>query len=602
MRGGTRFQHKFFLAAMATAVIALAVAGVLVATTMRRQLDERIESTLTAQTRLAADLLGRGTATMTVKELDDEADRIGELIGARVTFIDNQGRVVGDSSEPLEAIPSMENHAQRPEVIEARERGLGRARRYSATLKFDMLYVAAPVAHPSLAFVRLALPLTDVRHQLQAILTATLTALVLALAGGAGLAWLLSRRIGLRVRQVADVADRYRRGDLTPPLLGYGDDEIGTVARALDESVQEVGRRLNEQARDRSRMEAILTGMVEGVIVVDAQGRLQLVNEAARQMLHLDAPAVGRPYLETIRLPAIGELVAATLHGRVPEPVQFSPPRDDSRTIIARAAPASAEAGSRAGSPTLAGSVLVLHDITDLRRADQIRRDFVANVSHELRTPLTAIRGYIEALSDGDTTGDEQRRFLEIIGRHTQRMERLVKDLLRLARLDAGQETLDQISCDTRSLIEAVVSDLSSEIEARRQRVELTVSTGAESVRVDPAKLHDALRNLVANAITYAPERTVIAIDATRLGPRVEIAVSDSGPGIPDEDRKRVFERFYRVEKSRARDPGGTGLGLAIVKHLVELHGGSARAENRPEGGARFVVELPVRGNLKSEG
>jgi len=602
MRGGTRFQHKFFLAAMATAVIALAVAGVLVATTMRRQLDERIESTLTAQTRLAADLLGRGTATMTVKELDDEADRIGELIGARVTFIDNQGRVVGDSSEPLEAIPSMENHAQRPEVIEARERGLGRARRYSATLKFDMLYVAAPVAHPSLAFVRLALPLTDVRHQLQAILTATLTALALALAGGAGLAWLLSRRIGLRVRQVADVADRYRRGDLTPPLLGYGDDEIGTVARALDESVQEVGRRLNEQARDRSRMEAILTGMVEGVIVVDAQGRLQLVNEAARQMLHLDAPAVGRPYLETIRLPAIGELVAATLHGRVPEPVQFSPPRDDSRTIIARAAPASAEAGSRAGSPTLAGSVLVLHDITDLRRADQIRRDFVANVSHELRTPLTAIRGYIEALSDGDTTGDEQRRFLEIIGRHTQRMERLVKDLLRLARLDAGQETLDQISCDTRSLIEAVVSDLSSEIEARRQRVELTVSTGAESVRVDPAKLHDALRNLVANAITYAPERTVIAIDATRLGPRVEIAVSDSGPGIPDEDRKRVCERFYRVEKSRARDPGGTGLGLAIVKHLVELHGGSARAENRPEGGARFVVELPVRGNLKSEG
>jgi len=602
MRRGTRFQHKFFLAAMATAVIALAVAGVLVATTMRRQLDERIESTLTAQTRLAADLLGRGTATMTVKELDDEADRIGELIGARVTFIDNQGRVVGDSSEPLEAIPSMENHAQRPEVIEARERGLGRARRYSATLKFDMLYVAAPVAHPSLAFVRLALPLTDVRHQLQAILTATLTALALALAGGAGLAWLLSRRIGLRVRQVADVADRYRRGDLTPPLLGYGDDEIGTVARALDESVQEVGRRLNEQARDRSRMEAILTGMVEGVIVVDAQGRLQLVNEAARQMLHLDAPAVGRPYLETIRLPAIGELVAATLHGRVPEPVQFSPPRDDSRTIIARAAPASAEAGSRAGSPTLTGSVLVLHDITDLRRADQIRRDFVANVSHELRTPLTAIRGYIEALSDGDTTGDEQRRFLEIIGRHTQRMERLVKDLLRLARLDAGQETLDQISCDTRSLIEAVVSDLSSEIEARRQRVELTVSTGAESVRVDPAKLHDALRNLVANAITYAPERTVIAIDATRLGPRVEIAVSDSGPGIPDEDRKRVFERFYRVEKSRARDPGGTGLGLAIVKHLVELHGGSARAENRPEGGARFVVELPVRGNLKSEG
>ncbi len=601
MRRATRFQHKFFLAAIATAMIALAVAGVLIATAMRRQLDERIESTLIAQTRLAADLLASGTSLTTVKDLDDEADRIGSLIGARVTFIDNQGRVVGDSSEPLDAIPSMENHAQRPEVMAAREHGLGRARRYSETLKFDMLYIAVPVAHPSMAFVRLALPLTDVRQQLEAILTATLTALALALAGGASLAWLLSRRIGLRVRQVADVAERYRRGDLTPPLLGYGDDEIGTVARALDESVQEVGRRLHEQARDRSRMEAILTGMVEGVIVVDAFGRLQLMNEAARQMLHLDAPAIGRPYLETIRLPAIAELVATTLHGRVAETVQFSPPRDDSRTIIARAAPASVEAGSRAGPATLTGSVLVLHDITDLRRADQIRRDFVANVSHELRTPLTAIRGYIEALSDGDTTDDEQRRFLEIIGRHTERMERLVKDLLRLARLDAGQETLDQISCDTRGLIEAVVSDLSAAIETRRQRAQVTVSTGAESVRVDPAKMHDALRNLIANAITYAPERTVIVIDATRLGSRVEIAVADTGPGIPDEDLKRVFERFYRVEKSRARDPGGTGLGLAIVKHLVELHGGSVRVENRAEGGARFVVSVPVRGGLKSE-
>ncbi len=591
MPTGSRFQHKFFVAAMATAVIALVVAGTLMATIMRRQLDERIESTLVSQARLASDLLARGTPLTTIVQLDEEADRIGALIGARVTFIDTDGRVLGDSSEPLEAVPTMENHAQRPEIVDARAYGLGRARRYSATLKIDMLYVAVPVKHPSMAFVRVALPLTNVREQLQAILTATLTALGLALMGAAAIAWLLSRRIGQRVRQIAQVAERYRRGDLTPPLLGYGDDELGTVARTLDESVQEVGRRLHEQARDRSRMEAILTGMVEGVIVVDPQGRLQLVNEAARHMLRLDAPALGRPYLETIRLPAIRELVAATLQSRVPEPVQFSPPRDDGRTIIARAAPASAEAAT--GQSALAGIVLVLHDITDLRRADQIRRDFVANVSHELRTPLTAIRGYIEALAEGDTTGDEQQRFLEIIGRHTQRMERLVKDLLRLARLDAGQETLDQISCDTRGLVEAVVSDLTSSVEARHQRVSVTVGPGAEHLRADPAKLHDALRNLVANAVTYAPEGTTILIDATRNGRRLDIAVSDSGPGIPDEDLDRVFERFYRVEKSRTRDPGGTGLGLAIVKHLVELHGGHVRVENRAQGGARFVISLP---------
>jgi two-component system phosphate regulon sensor histidine kinase PhoR len=580
VRTPSRFQRRFFLAALSTAVIALAVAGLLFATTMQQQTDARIESTLVAEARLASDLLSRGAQLSTPAELDDEADRIGALVGARVTFIDAGGRVVGDSSETLEAVGAMENHAGRPEVVDARARGIGRARRYSDTLKIDMLYVAVPVQHPAIATVRVALPLTDIRHQLQAVLTSTLVALGLALAGGAAIAWLFARRIGHRVQLVADVAERYRRGDLTPPQLGYGDDELGTVARALDESVQEVGRRLEEQARDRSRMEAILAGMVEGVIVVDGHGRLQLVNAAATRMLRTGTPAISRPYLETIRLPAIAELVAATLRGGAPDPVEFSPSRDDTRTIIARAA----------GTPH--GTVLVLHDITDLRRADRVRRDFVANVSHELRTPLTAIRGYVEALSEGDADAGEQQKFLGIIARHTQRMERLVKDLLRLARLDAGQEALEMAACDTRALVDTVAADLAPSIEARGQRIAISIGAGAETLQVDLAKIHDALRNLLANAVTYAPERTTIAIEAARVGARIELSVSDEGPGIPEADLGRVFERFYRVDKSRVRDPGGTGLGLAIVKHLVELHGGAVRAENRPDGGARFTITL----------
>src|SRR3954469_15074629 len=459
------FQTKFFLAALSAAIIALAVAGLLFATTMRRQMDARIESTLVAETRMAADLLTGGVLLATPRDLDDEADRLGALLQARVTFIAADGRVVGDSAETLNAVAAMENHAQRPEVVDARERGLGRAQRYSATLRMDMLYVAAPVHHPAIAFVRIALPLTDIRQQLQPVLSATMTALTIALLGGALLAWIFSSRIGKRVRLIAGVADRYRRGDLTPPQLGFGDDELGTVARALDESVQEVGRRLGEQARDGARMEAILAGMVEGVIVVDPQGRLQLLNDAARHMLKLSENDVGlgRPYVETVRLPAIAELVAAVLLGRSPDAVQLSPPRDPSRTIMASAAPA---AGAVAH-----GVILVLHDITDLRRADQIRRDFVANVSHELRTPLTAIRGYVGALSDGDAGEDERRRFLAIIARHTQRMERLVKDLLRLARLDAGQETIDLMACDTRHLIESVVADVTPGLAGRAQRI-----------------------------------------------------------------------------------------------------------------------------------
>ena len=580
------FQAKFFFAALTASVIALTVAGILFATTMRAQINRRIEDTLAAEARLAGDLLARTGPIATVQESNQEADRLGELIGARVTFITADGRVVGDSAETLEGVAAMDNHADRPEVVAARTAGIGRARRYSATLKIDMLYVAVQVHHPSIAFVRVALPAADVRNQLQVVLSATLAALGLALVGAGAIAWILSARIGGRVHLIARVAERYRRGDLTPAQLAFGDDELGTVARALDDSVQEIGRRLTEQARDQARMEAILAGMTEGVIVIDPRARLQLVNDAARQMLKLGEVALERPYVETIRLPAIAELVAAVLVGNRRSSVQFTPPRDPSRTIMATAAPA-------AGGVEY-GVILVLHDITELRRADQIRRDFVANVSHELRTPLTAIRGYVEALSDGDATPEDNRRFLEVIWRHTRRMERLVGDLLRLARLDAGQETLELTACDTLALASGVVADLSAAAEERGQRVELSVAPGGERVRADPAKLHDALRNLVSNAISYAPERSTIRIGAVPVDGRVALTVSDEGPGIPDEDLARVFERFYRVDKSRARDPGGTGLGLAIVKHLVELHGGQVGVENRPEGGARFTITLPA--------
>ncbi|HYM22580.1 MAG TPA: ATP-binding protein [Vicinamibacterales bacterium] len=586
----TSFQTRFFAAAFSASVIALAVAGVLFATTTQRQIDTRIENTLTAEARLAADLLARQRqigAPAGAADLQAEAVRMGQIVGGRVTLIAPDGVVVGDSFETLGALATLENHAQRPEVVEARATGVGRSRRHSATIGVDMLYVAVPVSHPAIAFVRVALPLTDVRQQLRAVLTSTLTALAFALLGGALIAWILSTRIGHRVRLVADVARRYQQGDLTPPRLGFGDDEIGTVARALDQSVQEVGRRLADQVRDRARMEAILAGMVEGVIVVDPEGRLQLVNAAALRMLTIDAPAMGRPYVETIRLPAIVELVAAALGGRSPVPLELSPPRDPARTIIARAAAAE-------GTASAHGVVLVLHDITDLRRADTIRRDFVANVSHELRTPLTAIRGYVEALTDDSADADERRRFLDIIARHTNRMERLVKDLLRLARLDARQETIDLVACDVRGVADAVVADLAPEARQRRQRIQVSVGHGAESVRADPPKLHDVLRNLVANAITYAPEDTSILVAAARANGSIEISVADEGPGIPDADLSRVFERFYRVDKSRARDPGGTGLGLAIVKHIIELHGGAVRAENREKAGARFVVTLPA--------
>jgi len=350
--------------------------------------------------------------------------------------------------------------------------------------------------------------------------------------------------------------------------------------------VQELARRLEELARDRARMEAILSGMVEGVLVLDRQGRVQLVNRAAQTMLHVDASAVDRLYLEVIRHPDISAQLTAALRGDEAEPHELPLGRDSSRVFVARAAPVGGANG---------GAVLVLHDITDLRRADQIRRDFVANVSHELRTPLTAIRGYVEALVDEMPDPEQTRRFLEIVARHSGRMERLVTDLLRLARLDARQEVLDVAPCELQQIAGAVVADLSPAIDAKNQHIAIAVAPDAGMIDADPAKLHDILRNLVENAVNYSPEGADVRVDASRRDGGIDIVVSDSGPGIPPADLARVFERFYRVDKSRSR-PGGTGLGLAIVRHLVELHGGTVTAENRPEGGARFTVSLPVRG------
>ncbi len=400
---------------------------------------------------------------------------------------------------------------------------------------------------------------------------------------------IFSRQLTRRLKALEARARRYTDGDFSKSTVDYGQDEIGSVSRMLDALTHHLANRLAGLEADRARMAAILSGMIEGVLVVNAQGRLQLANEAARRMLRIDDPIEGRHYPEIVRQPAVARQIEAALAGQPTESVELTGLRDGAVTLIARTAPVEVSPGR--------GAVVVLHDITDLRRADRIRRDFVANVSHELRTPLTAIRGYVEALGDADP--EESRRFLEIVSRHTLRMERLVRDLLRLARLDAGQEILDRVACSVEGLFSAVEGDLSGLLTSRRQTVERLVAPDAATVHGDPAKLQDALRNLLENATSHSPEGGRIVMAAARQGERLVITVTDEGPGIPPNDLTRIFERFYRVDKSRTRDgkdPGGTGLGLSIVRHLVELHGGRVSAVNRPEHGAVFTVELPAEG------
>jgi two-component system phosphate regulon sensor histidine kinase PhoR len=585
------FRTRLFAASLAGTALTLIISTLLVAWSVRQTMDATIERGLIHQARLAAETLSHRRAA-TPEELDAEADAIGRLVSARVSFIAPDGTVVGDSELDAPALRSLENHATRPEILQSRTEGIGIARRYSTTLATSMLYVAVAVRNPDaplLSAVRLSLPLTSIRQQLASVWHVALAAFGVGLAAAMGLAWTASNVLSRRLQGIASVARRYAAGDLSRPSRDYADDEIGIVARALDDSVRELGHRAVELESDRARMEAILGGMIEGVLAVNEQGRVQLVNAAARRMLRLQGSVEGRHYLEIVRHPDVAARLGATLGGSTTEGLELALPRESDRSIIARTAPVVSAAAR--------GAVLVLHDITELRKADRVRRDFVANVSHELRTPLTAVRGYVEALLDEGTDTPDARRFLEIIGRHTLRMERLVRDLLRLARLDAGQEPLEHVPVSVLSLFDGVETELADALEGRDQVVERQIADDAATVAGDPAKLHDALRNLLENASNYSPADGRIVMATSRHGDRVRITVSDSGPGVPEADLPRIFERFYRADKARSRgerDPGGTGLGLAIVKHLIELHEGTVSAANRAGGGAVFTIELPV--------
>ncbi len=412
-----------------------------------------------------------------------------------------------------------------------------------------------------------------------------LVALVAAAVSSVIAGWMASTVVDDRIGDVVTAVRALGTGEARAALPETRGDALGRVARAVNAAGNALDVRLGDLTRDRARLEAVLSGMVEGVIVVNEQGQVQIANEAARRLLRLDASPIGRRYVELIRHPDIALQITQALQGQRPGGLELAMGREPGQTFIARCSPAITP-GSR-------GAVLVLHDITDLRRADQIRRDFVANVSHELRTPLTAIRGYVEALLDDAAHGTETRRFLDIIARHSARMEQLVKDLLRLARLDAGQETLELGEVSVEGLFNSVAGDLQPMTDARHQEVAIAVTPQTLAIRCDSAKMHDVLRNLVENASAYTPEHSRIELGARADATHVRLTVSDTGHGIPDAQLPRIFERFYRVDKARSRDSGGTGLGLSIVRNLVELHGGSVSATNGPEGGAVFTITLP---------
>jgi two-component system, OmpR family, phosphate regulon sensor histidine kinase PhoR len=513
---------------------------------------------------------------------------------SRISLIAADGRVLGDSEVAVDDLPRVENHASRPEVREALAGRLGRARRTSATVGVSLLYVALPIVDggQTIGVIRVALPLTAVTSSYAEIHRVMLAGGVVALAVAFGIGLFVARRVTKPVVQMQAIARQMSEGDFTVRAPIRSPDEIGSLGRALNGLAARLREKIHDLGHEQAKATAILDGMIEGVIAVDGRDIILLMNERARSMFGLDAARGERkPFLEVIRNTelhevfresrAAGEGSVSHRELRLASPVE--------RRVQVNAVPLHLAADE-------VGVVMVLHDVTELRRLEQVRTEFVANVSHELRTPLTAIQGYLETLLAGALEERQNaRRFLDIVFRHTERLGRLLNDLTDLSNIELGRVSLKLAPTRLDEVVETVLAIMGPKAASGRVTLQSRLSADLPPVLADRDRLAQIVINLVDNAVKYTPEGGRVTVQAQKAADgQIEVDVIDTGIGIPPADLPRITERFYRVDKARSRELGGTGLGLAIVKHLVFAHGGQLHIESEPGRGTTVRVTLPV--------
>jgi two-component system phosphate regulon sensor histidine kinase PhoR len=588
-------QWKVLLGYLAIAGVGMGAAGWLALDALEASDTDQLRAGLTGQARIAVRLFATPLATAKPDPslIDAMADELGDAIHARVTVINPDGLVLGDSYESGDALRRMDNHATRPEVRQALTGGIGSSIRFSDTVRIRMLNLALPVRSQSpesrlLGVVRLSLPLTDIeaRHRaLRGLLAAALGgAFLLSLA----VSFLVARSITRPLGEMVAAARRMAREEFHEKIRTRSNDEVADLAGVLNQMAAAIEETIQALKDDRAKMAATLTAMQEGVIVLSSDGTVRLINPAMERMVgRREAEVLGRTYLEVIRQPHLNEFITGVLSHGIASSTEITLAAGPERTFHVQASPLVQGAGQ---SP---GLVLVFHDITDLRRLEQVRKDFVANVSHELRTPLTAIKGYAEALQDASQDDPAQRsRFLDIIRTHTDRLNLIITDLLLLSKIESGQIPLKREPVKLLALVDRTLGLLRHLIEQKQHKVVTVIPSGLPPILGDEERLGQVFTNLLDNAIKYTPDHGTITITAEVVQDTVEVSVEDTGIGIPPQDLPRIFERFYRVDKARSRELGGTGLGLAIVKHLVEGHGGSVSVESLSGQGTRFRVRL----------
>ncbi|MCG8460996.1 MAG: ATP-binding protein, partial [Holophagales bacterium] len=522
------------------------------------------------------------------QELQAQVEEIGHEIGVRITIIGQGGAVFADSKHD----PSrMENHADRPEVLSSWENGSGKAERFSKTLGYHQRYLALPiyVEDRPYATVRASLPLTTLEQRLDALRGALLTGAVAAIFLALGLGFFHAHRITRPLLSMADAAEQIAAGAYGQRVEADRHDELGKLARAFNTMSHELEGSVAALSADHDKLTAILEGMAEGVIAIDRDERVVHMNAVAGQLLEVDSEeVVSHPIWQVTRLHKVPEALSETMETDQPVNRVLRLPGATDRVLELRAAPLRTLEG-------LAGAVLMLQDMTQLRRLQTIRQDFVANVSHELKTPVTAIRGMVETLlDDPEIDPGLRQRFLERVRTQAERMGNLVTDLLSLSRLESDSEVFEIHRLDLRQPIRESVRLLTHASEARGVRIVSELPTQPIWVEGDEEALRQAVSNLVDNAIKYSPGGSVVRAGIHVSEEAATIEVQDHGIGIAGHHRERLFERFYRVDKARSRELGGTGLGLAIVKHIARALRGDVSVESAPGMGSTFRIRLPL--------
>ncbi len=571
-------------------LISLAAIGWYASQSMRQFYYDQVAEDLKASAHIVEQQVLASYKSSDSTGLDTLCKMLGTAGQRRITVIDISGKVLADSQEDPH---QMDNHSDRPEIMAAVKGQIGSEIRFSHTLGLDMSYVAIPLKDQGrmIAVLRMAKPVSAINEQLKSIYYKILIGGSFIAAVAALLSLAISRRISRPLEILKKGAERFADGDLSHKLPVANCQEIDAVAKAMNQMAGEIDERIRTICCQRNEQKAVLSSMTEAVLAVDSQQRVITLNSAAADIIGVDkSHAKGRTLQEIIRNPALQHFVTNSLVGNELIEDNIALQKDGVECFLQAKSNA-----LRDEHRQQIGTLVVLNDMTRLRRLEQVRQDFVANVSHELKTPITSIKGFVETLLEGAIKKPEEaKRFLDIIARQTDRMDAIIDDLLALSGIEQQAEKAEielEDGC-LKEALDAAVELCRDKAQAKQIEIELICADKSVTTMNRPL-LEQAIVNLLDNAIKYSPPGSQIEIAATQVDEQISITVTDSGCGIDNELLGRIFERFFVVDKARSRKLGSTGLGLAIVKHIMQSHNGSVTVESKIGSGSTFTLHLP---------